>query len=256
MFPIAHVWLVERIVPDPTPAHRLGSVWPDMLFGSPLSHPDTHRRGEQLLAFARARLDADAPAAAEFLAFVAGAISHGSVPHGFDWYSDEHYGNDPNARGYAFQHGAPLAADTAAACHLPAELGLWKAHNIVEMACERDLYAADPGLSDRFAAACADNGLVERVAQSLAEFFDRPVPALADAIRTFAKWWTPPTSAQEQARVYARQVEAKHGVPDADVPRLASLILRAEQLIAGDREAYLATCVARVGALLDELSIR
>ena len=105
-------------------------------------------------------------------------------------------------------------------------------------------------------AACADDALVDRVAHHLGAFFDRPAAALGDAIHTFANWWTPPTSAQEQARVYARQVEAKHGVPDADVPRLASLILRAEELIAGDRDAYLDTCVERVGSLLDDLAIR
>ena len=45
---------------------------------------------------------------------------------------------------YAFQRGAPLAAATAAACHLAPQYGHWKAHNIVEMACELPLHAADP----------------------------------------------------------------------------------------------------------------
>jgi hypothetical protein len=133
VFPIAHIWLLETIIPEPLPAHRLGAVWPDMLLESPITHTDSHRRGLELLAFARARVAASAPGAREFAAFVVGALTHGSEPHGFDWYSDEAYDDPlPDGRGYAFQRAAPLAAETAAACRLPADLGLWKAHNIIE----------------------------------------------------------------------------------------------------------------------------
>jgi hypothetical protein len=256
VFPIAHVWLVERIVPEPTPAHRLGSVWPDMLFGSPLSHADSHQRGEPLLALARARQQAGLPGADEFVAFVVGAVSHGSRPHGFDWYSDEGYGDDPTARGYAFQRGRPLAAATAAACHLPADFGPWKAHNIVEMACERPLYAADPALADRFAAASADDALLDRVAAPLAEFYGQAAGALSACMRGFRQWWTAPVSPEAQAAVYARQVTAKHGVPDPDVGALADLIERAGALIAADRDDYFHTCVEQVGALLGRLIAR
>jgi hypothetical protein len=260
VFPTAHVWLLERVVPDPAPAHYLGCGWPDMLFGSPLSHFESHQRGADLLAFARARRAAGtggAADAAEFFAFVVGAITHGSVPHGFDWYSDERWGDAPaSARGYAFQRGRPLAAATADACHLPAEYGPWKAHNLVEMACDLPLYAADPGLGDRFAAVCADHDLMDRIAQPLAEFFSQPAEALSASMRNFAQWWDRPTSAAAQAHLYARQVRAKHGVPDPDEPALTALIERAATLIAPDREAYLDYCVLQIGGLLDTLAAR
>lgn len=256
MFPIAHVWLLERLVPAPEPAHYIGCAWPDMLFASPISHQDSHQRGDALLAFARARCDAGFPGASEFLAFVVGAITHGSIPHGFDWYSDEQYGNDPILRGYAFQRGAPLADATAAACHLPPQYGHWKAHNIVEMACELPLHAANPHQADRFAAACADTRLVERLSRSLADFFGGSPEAFATPIHSFADWWARPTSAEALARIYAQQVRAKHGVPDADVAALAALLVRAGELIAPDRESFLAACVTWVGDLLDRLAIR
>ncbi|MDE3231142.1 MAG: hypothetical protein KGO05_14785 [Chloroflexota bacterium] len=55
MFPIAHGWLLARLTDDgsPTPAAFLGCVWPDMLFGSPLTHKQSHTSGEALLDFAR-----------------------------------------------------------------------------------------------------------------------------------------------------------------------------------------------------------
>jgi hypothetical protein len=257
MFPIAHLWLLERVVPQPAQAHYLGCVWPDMLFGSPLTHHDSHQRGTELLAFARARAATSAPEASELLAFVAGAVSHGSAPRGFDWYSDECYGGEPeSARGYAFQRARPLAAATATACRLPPEMGWWKAHNLVEMACELPLFTADPALADRFIAACDNAGLVERMTRALAAFYGQPADALAASVRTFSDVWAPPTSTETLARVYARQLQLKHGVNDPDESALAALIARAAALVAPDRDAYLAYCAHQVRDLFDDLALR
>lgn len=257
MFPIAHLWLLERVVIEPVPAHLLGCVWPDMLFGSPLTHHDSHQRGADLLKFARARVAAGAPDAGELMAFVVGALTHGSTPSGFDWYSDECYGGEPaSAKGYAFQRARPLADAAAAACRLPRELGWWKAHNLVEMACELPLHADEPDLADRFATACADAALVGRITRALAEFFGRPADALAASVRAFESVWARPTSSAEMARVYARQVHLKHGVDDPDETALAELITQAGELIAPDRDVYLVHCVDQVRELLDQLAIR
>ena len=52
MFPIAHAWMIEQCAPAPTLAHYLGCVWPDMLYGSPLTHQQTHREGAALVVYA------------------------------------------------------------------------------------------------------------------------------------------------------------------------------------------------------------
>ena len=255
MFPMAHVWLLERVVPRPLPAHYVGCVWPDMLFGSPLTREESHTRGADLLAFARQRLADDVPGASDFLAFVAGAITHGSEPHGFDWYSDEQWGDEPSLRGYAFQQGASIANATAAACDLAPAFGPWKAHNIVEMSFELTLYDADSGLPDRYAAAAEDADLRSRLADGLASFYGRPGPALAESMRAFAQWWVRPTSAAALAHVYARQVRIKHDARAPDEYAIAALIERAGALTASDRADYLTTCVTRVGDLLSSLDV-
>jgi hypothetical protein len=256
VFPIAHCWLIETLIPVPLPAHRLGAVWPDMLHASPLSHADSHQRGRELLAFARSRVAAGAPGAGELAAFVVGALTHGSAPHGFDWYSDEAYDEpDPHGRGYAFQRGAPLAAETAAACRLPADMGLWKAHNVIEMACDQRIHDADPARADRFLAALGNAGLVARMAEQLAEVYGKPSDQLAASIGGFATWWAPPESPATQARIYARQVEMKHHVANPDAAALETLIERAAVLVAPDVERFQARCVAWVRALLDSLAV-
>jgi hypothetical protein len=251
MFPIAHAWLIERLTIHPQPAHFLGCVWPDMLFASPLSHPQSHRSGALLIA----ALHADPARSVEagvLHAFVAGALSHGIEPHGFDWYSDEQYGTAPHAaRGYAFQHGQALAQETAHACDVRPEDGLWKAHNIIEMAFERGLYAADPTLGERIVAACADATLVDVVTHWLGDVFGLPAAELATAIGRFTEVVElRPARREALAAVYARQTRLKHPGAQPDADGIATLIARAEHLIASDHEAFLAACVASVGALL------
>jgi hypothetical protein len=254
MFPIAHAWLIERLTIYPQPAHFLGCVWPDMLFASPLSHPQSHRSGALLIA----ALPEDAARSAEagaLHAFAAGILSHGIEPHGFDWYSDEQYGAAPHAaRGYAFQHGQTLAQETARACGVRPEDGLWKAHNIIEMAFERSLYTADVTLGERIAAACADATLVGVVTRWLGGVFGLPAAELATAIQRFTEVVElRPARLEALAAVYAQQTRLKHPGAQPDADGITALIARAEHLIARDREVFLATCVASVGALLAEM---
>ena len=260
MFPLAHAWLLARIVPKPTPAHYLGCVWPDMLFGSPLSHPQSHRSGATLAAYAQSL--ADAEDAASLRAFVTGVLTHGSEPRGFDWYSDEEYdGADPPSRseeerGYAFQRGKALASDAAAACDVPEYRGWWKAHNFIEIGFEYPLYAAHPELGDHLAAACTDERLISRIAGYLAGFFGQPAAALATPMRRFREVVLfQPATAGAWAEKYALQTRLKHSSAQPDVAAIARLIERAEGIIAADGQAYLDDCVARVGAMLCEVGL-
>jgi hypothetical protein len=250
MYPIAHAWLIQRLVPDATPAHYLGCVWPDMLYDSPLTHPQSHRSGRLLAERARGMADANIAEVAR--AFVVGALSHGSEPRGFDWYSDEEYGGQPGAaRGFAFQHGLALADETAEACGIDRAPGWWKAHNIVEMACERPLHTANPALGERLAAACADAPLRTTVAGFLAGVFGVPADALAAPMRRFAGVVAlRPASHAALAEVYALQVRLKHPGATPDVDALAGLIARAERAIAPEMEGYLDTCTRLVGEML------
>lgn len=252
MFPIAHAWLVEQLLREPEPAHYLGCVWPDMLFESPLTHVQSHRSGLDLV---RALPE---PTAAEYdvlRAFVFGVLTHGSEPRGFDWYSDEHYGDTPEtARGYAFQHGKALADDAAAACGVDAKDGWWKAHNIVEMAFERPFYLERPERGQRIFAACDDDSLITVVCRWLAGVFGVPSDALATAIRRFPQVSElRPTTDASLAAVYALQTRLKHPGAEPNAALIADLIARAREATARDRDVYLASCRAWVGEMLAEV---
>ncbi|HEX5441269.1 MAG TPA: hypothetical protein VFW76_10320 [Ktedonobacterales bacterium] len=252
MFPLAHAWLIQRLIPAPTSAHYLGCVWPDMLFGSPLSHTESHRSGTRLVEAVNT-----APAGAardEFRAFVVGALSHDAEPHGFDWYSDEEYGGRPaSERGYAFQQAVPLAEDAARACGVAPDQGWWKAHNLVEMAFEQPIYLAMPNLGAALADACADEALCARIASVLSGVFGQPADLLADAMLRFPSGVTfAPATPRPQAETYAHQTRLKHAGSNPDLAALESLIERAQTIIAPTRDAYLATCLENVGRMIGE----
>jgi len=253
MFPIAHAWLIQRLVLAPIPAHYLGCVWPDMLFESPLSHTESHRSGARLVEAVNTL--PVGPARDEFRAFVMGALSHGAEPHGFDWYSDEEYGGRPaSERGYAFQQAVPLAEDAARACGVAPAQGWWKAHNLVEMAFEQPLYLASPGLGASLAGACADGALCARIAGMLAGIFGQSADALAGAMQRFPSVVTfAPATPRPQAETYAHQTRLKHAGSNPDVAALESLIVRAQGIIAPTRDEYLATCAQAVGRMLGEV---
>ena len=251
MFPLAHAWLIQRLVPAPTPAHYLGCVWPDMLFESPLSHTESHRSGARLVEAVNT-LPAG-PARDEFRAFVMGALSHGAEPHGFDWYSDEEYGGRPaSERGYAFQQAVPLAEDAARACGVAADQGWWKAHNLVEMAFEQPLYLATPTLVIAGGRLCRRGALLSHRGRAGGRFRPtRRCPGWRDAalpLGGHVRARDATTPGRDIRPSDAAQARGQH----PDVAALESLIVRAQAIIAPTRDEYLATCAPAVGRMMGE----
>lgn len=255
MFPIAHGWLLARLTDgSPSPAAFLGCVWPDMLFGSPLTHQQSHTSGETLLDFTREQPDGAGRDA--LLDFTRGVITHGSAPHGFDWYSDESYGDGGAAKGYAFQRGAAIATRAAVACGVVEEFGLWKAHNLIEMAFERRLYQADPAAAATLRAACDDTDLMAQIAGPLAQFFHQDAAALAAAMLRYREVVSlAPDSLDALATIYAAQTRIRHPGATPDAHAIASLIGEAEDIVASDGETYLAICHAGVSSMLAALGL-
>ncbi len=249
MFPIAHAYLLERLIPSPTPVQYLGCIWPDMLFNGPLTHHQTHREGLALLAYVRT-------SALQLLPFMQAVLTHGSEPHGFDWYSDEAY--DPGApKGYAFERARPFVPAVIAATQVDPEIGLWKAHNFVEMSFEVALDQRAPHLKRAIAAACADVDLVRFVVEPLSRFFQQPMEALASNIQRFPETValhdvTPATLAS----AYAIQLRLKHAVTDPSIPAMATIIADVWEAISRqptpvpDSEIFLETCAREVAAVL------
>lgn len=126
MFPQTHVYFAEMVLGRRSDAITLGSIFPDMMVGAGVDHARAHSLGCELLDMFR---DSE-----ELTDFALGAVTHGISPRGLDYFGDEKY---PGCeRGYCFEKGRTLVDQTIEACNLPERMGLWKAHNIVEMGIE------------------------------------------------------------------------------------------------------------------------
>lgn len=126
VFPQTHVYFAELVLGRCSDAITLGSIFPDMMVGAGLDHTHAHSLGYELLDLFRH--------SEELTEFALGAVTHGISPRGLDYFGDEKY---PGCeRGYCFEKGRALVEQTIEACNLPERMGLWKAHNIVEMGIE------------------------------------------------------------------------------------------------------------------------
>ncbi len=107
-------------------AITMGSLFPDLIISTKVEHAIAHSLGSELLHVVQENhVLAD---------FARAIITHGITPQGLDYFGDEKY--QDCERGYCFAKGRPLVEQTIEACHIPPELGWWKAHNIVEMGIE------------------------------------------------------------------------------------------------------------------------
>lgn len=133
MFPQTHVYFAETVLGRRSDAITLGSIFPDMMVGAGVEHARAHSLGLELLRMFR---DSE-----ELTDFALGAVTHGISPRGLDYFGDEKYPGFE--RGYCFEKGRNLVKQTIEACNLPERMGLWKAHNIVEMGIEMKISRRD-----------------------------------------------------------------------------------------------------------------
>ncbi|MCL2336663.1 MAG: hypothetical protein FWC60_04495 [Firmicutes bacterium] len=158
MFAQTHVYFAEAILGRRSDAITLGSIFPDIMTGAGVEHGRAHSLGLELL-----RMFTDSE---ELTDFALAAITHGISPQGLDYFGDEKYPGFE--RGYCFEKGRPLVRQTIAACNLPENMGLWKAHNIVEMGIETKISRLD------------QYGQVLRRAFNNQALIDRLIAALSD----------------------------------------------------------------------------
>lgn len=227
MYPQTHVYFAQRVCGGLSLALALGSIFPDIVAGLTASRVESHGRGKELY---------DALAGdPELRDFARGVITHGVTPKGLDYYGDEkflHY-----ERGYCFEKARALVEETIRACNLPPSMGWWKSHNIVEMGIELHI-----GQEERYgralAAAFANQALITKVSQRVAEFYGLKPQLLFQRIHNFVHYI-------EIARPTPRKLAAKYDVQmfsrhriRIDIEQTARLISAAREAVMPDLEAF------------------
>lgn len=228
MFPLAHNFLVKRLLDNPdyhlgerlTPFQvkllMLGSVMPDLVSGMGMDRNFGHLMGEPLYAFCQEKYPKAMP-------FALGVWLHGADPCGFDYYADEHW---QGGKGWCFQQCVPYIDDVVKACNLPAEWGLWKAHNFIEMMADMECAAAVPALGYRLLDAGADEDIKELIKEVLVDFGgaapEKVNPVISFMGEMFSIYNVSP---EDMGDKYAKQLVRRHDIHGAD-PQMIAAVLR------------------------------
>ena len=248
MFPLTHVLLTQALLVKNDHPVVLGAIFPDLGNAIGLNRKITHEMGTGFFGFCREQHQ-------EGLPFAQAIISHGSSPCGLDYFADDSYLGAPT--GYCFLRALPLVEKVVESCGLPAELGLWKAHNFIEMAYE--LLAAErfPGLSGLVKAALQDEKMIADCSTLLGEYFNIDISQIGAVISNMpALFCLEDISPLALAEKYARQLKLRHQCDHADPLAMALVIEEARSLVAGEFTGFLDFNIDQVGRMLKKFPAR
>ncbi|HAG11146.1 MAG TPA: hypothetical protein DCK76_07160 [Desulfotomaculum sp.] len=241
MYPQTHVFFAHKLFGFLSDALVLGSIFPDIAAGLYNDRNESHGRGVDMLLFLQE--------IGELNEFVMGVITHGIDPKGLDYYGDERFLS--YERGYCFEKGRLIVDETIEACNLPASMGWWKSHNIIEMGIE--LYINNSFCSTALESAFANEVMVLEVSKYMSRFYATEPNKFQNRIQNFFNYIEiSKISAESLAARYDMQMYTRHRI-HIDVPRVTGLIFKAVELIADDFNDFFNLALDNVRKSLSEL---
>ncbi|MCL5772767.1 MAG: hypothetical protein M1536_00095, partial [Firmicutes bacterium] len=244
MFPATHLYLLEHLY-NLSDELTLGSVFPDTVISNSLTWNDTHRRGREFIKFLSPRQRR------ELKSFLQGYLSHGVDPKGLDYYGDENYEN--SGKGYSFIKSAPLVERVMACCKIDRSMGLWKAHNFIEMGIEVLVSKDTPRLGDCIKSALVNDELINKISKILEAFFKVDSEEIGRSFKRFNDFiGLEPGNIDNLAEKYVFQLNHKHNLEGVEKKDISMLIEAAIAEISGDYKKFLEECVLKVGKEVTE----
>lgn len=246
LFPFTHILFARNILGKLNNEIILGAVFPDAVISGFIDHEETHQKNLELYNYLNRT--------GVFRDFARAAITHGTRPKGLDYFCDEKYIHFE--RGYAFETSRPLVNKVVKCCNLPEEMGLWKAHNFIEMAVELWIYQQNKSIYNCFAEALEDQNLILALSQMLAPFYDAPAAKVAMSFPVYGEYVImPEVTPLELANKYAAQTYKKHCIK-INVNDTAEVIEEALELIKPSIVEFLEYAKQQVSLELERLTSR
>jgi hypothetical protein len=171
------------------------------------------------------------------LNFSLGVISHGIVPRGLDYYSDEKYGNFE--KGYCFEKARPLIKSVVDACYITPDDGWWKAHNFIEMGIELYIYEKHPELLSLLRKSLANIVLIKKLCKELSFILGKDEDDLERIFAVFRKFVEEgPFDAQILAARYQKQIYFRYNIEAIDLGKCQSIIQKGKEMIVPDIDNF------------------
>jgi hypothetical protein len=243
MFPMTHIWFSRKVLGYSNNMTVLGSIFPDTVIKCCLTYDQTHRIGWGLYEYFRNNAE-------KYLDFAKSVATHTVNPKGLDFYGDEEYGS--GYKGYCFQKAAMIEKEVIEACNIPAEFGLWKAHNFIEMGIEMNLINSEKELVSLLHDGLKDTDLIHELSYHLNGYFGLKDASVADCFGKFTGFMElRDISSLAFAERYNTQMQVKHDIK-IDILKCSDIIEKSRAIVQEDYESFIACCTEKVKAMLKE----
>jgi hypothetical protein len=225
MFPITHIWFAEKVIGYRDSSIILGAIFPDIVIAGSLGYKQTHYCGYELYNYLSSSCSS----------FAKAMITHTVYPRGLDFYGDECYREN---KGYCFQKGQLIVDKVIEVCNIPEEMGLWKAHNFIEMAVELDIADRNQWLYKELRTAFEDSSSIKNAAEPIEKYYNLKRNDIIEAYKVFSQYIEMESyDSNTLALKYDLQMKSKHGI-GIKVEKASELIQSCRTIINADIEEF------------------
>ncbi|HOE57501.1 MAG TPA: hypothetical protein PLL98_09255 [Bacillota bacterium] len=246
MFPLTHIWFSRKVLGYVNNMTVLGSVFPDTVIKCCLTYDQTHRAGWGLYDYFMDQSE-------EYIDFVKAIAVHTVNPRGLDFYGDEEYGD--GYKGYCFQKASKIEKEVITACNIPEKLGLWKAHNFIEMGIELNISDSEKELADIFTKGLNDKLLIRELSSHIDKYFGLKRMSTAECFSKFNDFLElEDLNSFTLSCRYNTQMQVKHGI-EINISKCRDIIEKCRSIVEEDFEKFIAYCTEKVEAMLKEKNI-
>ncbi len=237
LFPITHIYFSNKILGKLNTMIALGAVFPDITISGILSYDKTHREGLGLYNHFKLFHQ-------EYIDFANAMITHTVDPKGLDYYGDEQYLE--GYKGYCFQKGKLIEDEVIEVCNIPKEYGLWKAHNIIEMAVELIVYESNKEYGALLRNSLKDENMLQCICSASEDYYKIDKGALCKSMRKFSSFVElDDLSSLNLAKKYDMQMKAKHGI-SIQIGKCSKLIEKCCNIVSEDLESFFDYAIKQV----------
>lgn len=245
MFPLTHLYTAKTVLGYENKQSVLGALFPDYGTYLGLGRNLCHEMGIDMYHYAKEK-------DVHHLDFALGVLTHGTALPGIDFYADEEYhGVRP---GFCFQKGELIADEVAAACNLPANMALWKTHNIIELAFDAVTEKRCPHIAKKLSESLPVEG-EPFCTDFLAGYLNLPGDRIREMFVVVSDFYSfDGNDVEAMAKKFITSLERRHNIVGCDQGYLVELIHKAVEIIDPLYDDFMVETTTEIKARLCKLT--
>ncbi|MBI2252172.1 MAG: zinc dependent phospholipase C family protein [Armatimonadetes bacterium] len=240
MFPLTHLYILEKILNNLNSQVVLGSIFPDTILINKLSWEKTH---EEIYKFKDYLIKNNK--FKDYLFFLIGVFSHSVNPPGIDFYADRLYKD--YKEGYCFAKGRLIVKQVILTLKIKPSIGHWKSHNFIEMGIESLIYPFSNNLREKLNLVLKEKKLIKEISKLLGDFYKIDFKIIELGFKEFLNFIDLKGEEKLLAEKYLLQIKQKHQIElDISLNKVIKLIKNSKVIVKKDYEEFIDYCIINI----------